>query len=50
MKRVTLLLTEGLCHASESRRRPGPLPVFNMGAPLVNLADRNRLERAMAGE
>lgn len=44
---VNELLAEGLARRERGEERPFELPVFSMGRPRVNLADRDALEQAM---
>jgi hypothetical protein len=43
-------LAEGLRRAQTPRRRSATLPVFNMGEPRVNVADRDQLFDLMERE
>jgi len=47
---VDQFLAEGIRRDSAPRKRGRPLPVFDMGEPLVNLADRDQLWDAMERE
>ena len=40
---VDEFLAEGLRRSRAPKRRPAGLPVFDMGDPRVNIADRDRL-------
>jgi len=44
---VNEMLAEGLQRRRARRRKPFDLPAFSMGAPRVNLGDRNALEALM---
>ncbi|NUN98749.1 MAG: hypothetical protein HUU16_21545 [Candidatus Omnitrophica bacterium] len=44
---VNELLAEGLQRRRRGKRPPFELPAFDMGAPRVNIADRDQLENAM---
>jgi hypothetical protein len=44
---VNELLAEGLQRRKSRRKRGFELPAFSMGAPRVNLGDRNALEALM---
>lgn len=44
---VDEFLADGLRRAKAPRRRAISLPVFDMGKPLVNIADRSQLVEAM---
>lgn len=44
---VNELLAEGLARRMPAESKPLKLPVFSMGRPRVNLADRDALEQAM---
>ncbi|HYL76565.1 MAG TPA: hypothetical protein VEU96_20290 [Bryobacteraceae bacterium] len=44
---VDQFLAEGIRRASAPRRSRPSLPVFNMGKPRVNIADRDQLWDAM---
>lgn len=47
---VDEFLAEGVRRASAPKRRGVALPVFDMGEPRVNLADRDQLESVMEQE
>ncbi len=47
---VDEFLAEGIRRASASKRRNPSLPVFYMGEPGVNVADRDQLWEAMERE
>lgn len=47
---VDEFLAEGVRRASAPKRGPVALPVFNMGEPRVNIADRDRLLDFMESE
>lgn len=44
---VNELLAEGLARRVPGKSKPFELPVFSMGRPRVNLADRDALEQVM---
>jgi hypothetical protein len=47
---VDQFLAEGLSRSCAPRRRTTPLPAFDMGEPLLNVADRDQLYEAMERE
>jgi hypothetical protein len=47
---VAETLKRGLRRTSEVPQKLPPLPTYRMGAPLVDIADRDALFRAMEGE
>jgi len=47
---VDEFLAEGIRRASAPKPRNASLPVFDMGEPRVNVADRDQLEGAMERE
>jgi len=47
---VDEFLAEGIRRASAPKRRAATLPVFDMGEPRVNVADRDQLESVMEQE
>jgi hypothetical protein len=47
---VDEFLSEGLLRARAPKRRGAFLPVFNMGEPMVDIADRDQLWEAMERE
>jgi hypothetical protein len=44
---VDQFLAEGIRRASAPKKRGAPLPVYKMGEPKVNVADRDQLWEAM---
>lgn len=47
---VDQFLAEGIRRAAAPKKRAAPLPVFDMGEPKMNLADRDQLWEAMERE
>jgi hypothetical protein len=47
---VDQFLAEGIRRATAPKRRGAPLPVFDMGEPKVNVADRDQLWELMESE